>query len=71
MKLYITKYALTKGVLEVNGKVDDNGYAIVSINNSKEVFNRKDWYLNKNNAIERAEELKTNKIKSLENKYKN
>lgn len=68
--IYITKYALTKGILEYPGEFEseynswvcyDNGFP-----NGKWLFSYNDGYLNKEDALENAEKKRTAKLKSLQ-----
>lgn len=67
MKVWITKYALTRGIYEV--EVDelsaDGGY-ICQKNNARNVFAPGQWYVNYAFAASRAEEMRKKKITSLE-----
>lgn len=73
MKVWITKYALTKGIEEINSNnvtimdVEDNGdlYIVRTKGSLPEVYNKKDYVLNKESAIAKAEELRQKKIASL------
>jgi len=68
MKVWITKYALTQGIFEVEAErcvnVDDN-----MINAGKfGLFHGagKEWHVNKEDAIKRAEEMRQNKIVNIQ-----
>lgn len=67
MQVYITKYALTKGIeiveAELSDRVSDN---IFTIEKCSRYFHKGDWCLTKEDAINKAEEMRANKIKSLE-----
>jgi hypothetical protein len=65
--VFITKYALTKGIYEL--KVTINGNIASGVKNQYlDVFTQKgkDWFENYNDACAYAEKLKNKKIKSLE-----
>jgi hypothetical protein len=78
-KVYITKYALTEGIIE---KAFAELYADVTApeistmiivravqNNTLDMyFHKPDWYLTKEEAVERAEEMKKKQIKALKKK---
>lgn len=67
MKAYITKYALTKGILEKEAEECGNGMIA-----TREKWNAyfhgegKEWHRTKEEAIKRAEEMRKKKICSLE-----
>lgn len=67
--IYLTKYALTKGILKMDAEIDDEGWAVVGKNNNwngyNGVYGKKDYELNKSNAIDRANELRNRKIENL------
>lgn len=64
MKVWITKYALTRGVFQLY--VVDLGNGIVrSSSNALEHYHKRDWHLAKESAISRAEEMRKKKISSL------
>lgn len=69
--VYITKYALTTGVYsaeaDVNGdmavqRAKGSGYA--------QYFHGKDWHLTEYEALDRAEEMRIAKLKSLDKQMK-
>lgn len=61
---YISKYALTKGIEAVHGKqfYDYRGYLDAGRN---VLYRTGDWHLTREDAIERAEEMRKKKIESL------
>lgn len=67
MKVYITKYALSQGIFEVDGEVselfpdtfDARGYLGYFHGDGKE------WHRTRESAIKRAEEMRKKKIASL------
>lgn len=67
MKVYITKYSLTQGIIEAD--VEDVGDGIVADNNSNYVAyyhgEGKEWHRTKVSAIKKAEEMRNKKIKAL------
>lgn len=67
MKVYITKYALTQGIYEIEAKETREPDMIKNVENSLELYRGKgkEWHLNKEDAIKKAEEMKQKKIKSL------
>ncbi len=71
MKVYITKYALTKGILR--GEVElcscDNTMVKISNNgNFAGYFLANEWYKEKKDAIKHAEIMKIKKIEALRRK---
>ena len=69
MKVYITQYALTQGILEQDAELctQTNDTMIrVKIPNSFDVFYHKPfWYEDKQEAINHAEALRNKRIQSL------
>lgn len=72
---YITKYALTKGIITVEMPDDHkpcNESNILSVAfdpenpNRRECFCKNDWYENWSDAVIRAETMKQAKIKSMQ-----
>lgn len=72
MKVYITKHALTQGIEEKEAKTceDINHPDMISILNVRynEFYHKegKEWHKTKEAAIQKAEEMRIKKIKSLE-----
>jgi hypothetical protein len=68
MKVWITKYALTEGILEVDGKQCREG--MISVKPTKPgylttYFYGNDWHRTREDAIARAEVMRAKKIASL------
>lgn len=68
MKVWITKYALTKGIIEADGEL--TSFDSVSILNRglslpTHWFYKGDWHFDKQSAIKKAEEMRQNKIESM------
>lgn len=67
MKVWITKYALTKGVFEVEGEVKDNcfigGNVIAGWYYAS--YLGKQWHRTKADALDEAERMRDAKVKSL------
>ena len=63
MKAYITKWALTKGIIEVDNPEFYENYLVIS--HIEPLINPVDWFWAKQEAINRAEEMRVNKIASL------
>ena len=69
MKVYVTKYALTTGILTAeDGEVREESPGMVSCKSLGVFanFHGKDWHKTPEAALIRAEEMCGNKIKSLE-----
>lgn len=68
MKVFITKLALTKGIVELEAKpcIDVSEYMIETRSNGYSVYyHKKDWYLTKEEAIKKANKMRDRKIVSL------
>lgn len=67
MKIWITKYALTKGIIERNNSeiVDDNVTCHIS-GCHYEYYHKGEWASSLENALEQTEKMRIKKIKSLE-----
>lgn len=70
MKVWITKYALTDGIIEVEGEQDRLTYGFVATEGAfrNEWFNRRDCFTSRTSAIKKAEEMRQKKIESLKKK---
>lgn len=72
MKVWITKYALTQGIQEDDARDFDDD--IIRIDQTIEngcyqfpqYFHKGEWFKTKEEAIQKAEEMRLKKIKSLE-----
>jgi hypothetical protein len=67
MKVYITKYALTQGI--ITSDVVDVGDNIV-YDNRGTYYHKPDWHESMDEAIQRAEAMRQAKIKSLQKQIK-
>ena len=71
MIAYITKYALTKGILEVGGDVSLNFPDMFNVEREGRPLYQsfhghgRDWHLNRVSAVVRARDMRDAKIKSL------
>lgn len=67
MKVWITKYALTKGVTEKNVDICGDGMVNESDNRSPVYYHGegKDWHRTKESALAKAEEMRKKRIASL------
>ena len=64
MMIWITKYALTQGIWQVEAKDVEEGMCMCLIDGYATYFHGKDWHMTKEAAIERATEMWTAKIQS-------
>ena len=71
-KVYITKYALTQGIyeMEVHRMSEDGSSVYGKAWNEAYHGNGKEWCRTKEEAIKRAEEMRIKKIESLEKQIK-
>jgi hypothetical protein len=75
MKVWITRYALTKGIYQIEGKINERAQTYFQANercqtNLQEVefytsYGKVDWHKTKEEAVVRAEEMRQKKIASL------
>lgn len=66
MKVFITKYALTEGIKEVDAEMTrTNGMIVVKYNNYNQCFHKPDWHETFEEAKAQAEKMRVLKIKSL------
>lgn len=68
MKIFISKYALSRGVFEVEADVDGNGFAVVRKPGSFSEYYHgegRDWCRTREQAFQVAEAMRVKKIASL------
>lgn len=67
MKVWITKYALTDGIIEAEGKQEKLTWGFVVLDGPYRNywFCKSDCFEDKKSAINKAEEMRQNKIASL------
>lgn len=66
MKVYITKYALTKGILEAEAEFC-TGTGMINVGRHGYYHGEgKEWHRTREVAVKRAEIMRTNKIESLQ-----
>ena len=74
MKVWITKYALTSGIEEIDSdkvsrlSIDDCGYLTFvrsKVGYCMEGYTKNDYKLDKDSAVAKAEEMRQKKIESL------
>jgi len=69
MKIYVTKYALTKGIQKYEGEPYENGISIIYNNdfpNGYSLMFPCDHHATMSAAITRAKQMQAKKVKSLE-----
>lgn len=69
MKVWITKYALTKGIIEMEVELCENPQMVKEAKTEWGNYfhtNGVEWHSNKETAIVKAEEMRMNKLKSLQ-----
>lgn len=72
MIFYITKYALTQGIIEIDTDTLDSyninkcRLYVTDKTNSKTSYNTKEWYAVKSFALEDAERRRARKIESIQ-----
>ena len=68
MKAYVTKYALTKGILFFEGEICSEGRGFSYESKEGEFggyFWGKDWHVTKESAIKHADKMRLDRIASL------
>ena len=72
MKVWISKYALTVGVFEVDGEVTRNGGIAFTPPEGglRQYYYGNDWHDTKDAAVARAEDMRIRKLKSLDAQIK-
>lgn len=73
MKVYITKYALTEGIVEAEAEVwSDVSDRMISLKTHMPfaIVHKPDWHETRAQAVERAYEMKSKKINSLKKQLK-
>ena len=63
---YITKYALTSGIIKCSGMVDGKVFSINGSGGMRQYFHGERWQRCPVDAILRAEKMRENKIKLLQ-----
>lgn len=64
MKVWITKYALTTGIIETDAEVCSEDM-IQIYKPFKSYFHKNEWFIKKEDAIKRANSMKDKKIQAL------
>ena len=71
MKVHVTKYALTKGIIEVDIIISEvHPGMVVDSENSLACYHKPHWFITREEAVDRAETMRTQKIASLEKTMK-
>ena len=72
MKVWITKYALTDGIIEAMGIKDplSGRFFMMKGPYKKKWFSEEDYFMSKQSAIKKAEEMRQKKIESLKKQIK-
>jgi len=68
MKVWISKYALTQGIFEMDAEQSENFPEMINrVGNHIETYHveGRDWHLTKEDAIKKAEEMRLKKIESV------
>lgn len=70
MKVYITKYALTTGIIEKEVTQDSRTMVTVKSDRWSAPFHKPFWHETKEEAIKHCEELRIKKLQSLDKQIK-
>ncbi len=71
MKYFVTKYALTKGIIEFDGEITDTCETMIHDGNrSITTYHKPFWHETYEAACHHAELLRTNKLKSIDKQIK-
>lgn len=74
MKIYLTKYALTKGIISAKAEAVEGSPKLIAIPSEdgqhRDYFRGKDWHLTKKAAVARAEEMRLKQIAKLQSQIK-
>ena len=69
-KYWITKYALTKGILELDGIISSIDSKMLTVNGYFNSFFGKEWHKTKEEAVAQANRMILAKITTLKNQIK-
>lgn len=66
-KVWVTKYALTRGIIETEGQIDEDFPGILDAKGITNYLHGEgnEWHRTKESAIAKAEEMRQKKIESL------
>lgn len=70
MTIWITKYALTKGIYSVEAEIDANIDMAVMRGSFSEYFHKSEWWKTEQDAKKKAEEMRKTRIASLKKSLK-
>lgn len=72
IKVYVTKFALTKGIFETIADVSENypNLASASAHNFRDIYHKPFWHTTREEAVAQAEKMRIAKIKSVEKQLK-
>ena len=73
MKVWITKYAMTRGIIEADGKLTSSDSVSISnrdLSLPTHWFYKGYWHSDKESAIQKSEEMRQKKIESLKKQIK-
>lgn len=65
-KFFVTKYALTSGIKEVEAPDPDPGEDMIVVKAGFEHYHGADWHLNREAALIQAERMRKKRITSLQ-----
>lgn len=65
MIVYVTKHALTQGILQKNIRTTHSAKYVVDLDNAIDGFHKPYWHETREEAIEHAESMRVKKIASL------
>lgn len=69
-KIFVTKYALSSGIFECEAEIEGGMATYRGEDTYKEYFHGKNWHSSLEAAVERAEEMRIKKLKSLDKQMK-
>lgn len=71
MKVYVTKYALTQGILELEGSVDEEHSTMFVVPGAfRRYYHKPFWHETREDAVKHADTLKASKIASIKKQIK-
>ena len=68
MKIYVTKYAVTRGILEAEAIDVTDDCAVVRFGGMRHYLGVRDWHLDLPSALDRAEEMRLAAVASARRK---
>lgn len=75
MKVFITKYAMTKGIIEMDGErctsFGSPDMIVVGVKNGfQQFYHGEDWHRSRESAVKRANEMQSAKLASIDKQRK-